>query len=270
MAVTKRTRYEVLARDKNTCRYCGGKAPDVVLTIDHVTPTALGGTDDPSNLVAACKDCNAGKSSSSPDAATVAQVSEDAARWAAAMKLAAERLNTNKTSATEQMKPFFDAWYVWSQAGWRYRLPADADSVLAQYLAAGMPPDALAEAAQIALRKSGVDNYWHYFQGVAKNMLADLQRDAAAILAVDEEAADYECSVCRYRHHKGDCGFRTGWRIGYLDCSVIGSDIKEAHIGHPDHFQMLALSLVVDRSAHEWAKSWPYPSELYATYTGRA
>jgi 5-methylcytosine-specific restriction endonuclease McrA len=70
MTVSKRARYEVLRRDNHTCRYCGGKAPDVALTVDHVTPVALGGTDGPGNLVAACRDCNAGKAASHPDAAT--------------------------------------------------------------------------------------------------------------------------------------------------------------------------------------------------------
>lgn len=58
MTVSKRIRFEVLRRDNYTCRYCGGSAPDVKLTVDHVMPVALG---DPTNLVTACKDCNAGK-----------------------------------------------------------------------------------------------------------------------------------------------------------------------------------------------------------------
>lgn len=57
MAVSKRTRFEVLRRDNHTCRYCGQAAPDVKLTVDHVTPVALGGTDDPANLVTACAEC---------------------------------------------------------------------------------------------------------------------------------------------------------------------------------------------------------------------
>ena len=57
--------------DNHSCRYCGQCAPDVRLTVDHVVPKALGGTDAPSNLVAACIDCNVGKASSSPDAALV-------------------------------------------------------------------------------------------------------------------------------------------------------------------------------------------------------
>lgn len=44
MAVSKRLRFEVLKRDNYTCRYC--RASDGELTIDHVTPVALGGTDE--------------------------------------------------------------------------------------------------------------------------------------------------------------------------------------------------------------------------------
>ena len=85
MAIPKRTRFEVLRRDNHTCRYC--RSTEGQLTVDHVTPVALGGTDDPSNLVAACRGCNAGKASSNPDEATVAQVQDDALRWAAARRL---------------------------------------------------------------------------------------------------------------------------------------------------------------------------------------
>ncbi|MCX4232088.1 HNH endonuclease [Streptomyces ortus] len=63
MAVSKRLRYEILRRDRYTCRYCGASAPEAPLRVDHVTPVALGGTDHPSNLVAACEPCNSGKTS---------------------------------------------------------------------------------------------------------------------------------------------------------------------------------------------------------------
>lgn len=46
MAVSTRLRYEILRRDNHQCRYCGGTAPDVKLTIDHVIPETLGGNDD--------------------------------------------------------------------------------------------------------------------------------------------------------------------------------------------------------------------------------
>jgi 5-methylcytosine-specific restriction endonuclease McrA len=55
-------RYSVLARDEFTCRYCGAKAPDVRLVVDHIVPVSKGGTDEPANLITACEPCNAGKS----------------------------------------------------------------------------------------------------------------------------------------------------------------------------------------------------------------
>jgi hypothetical protein len=245
--IPKRVRFEVLRRDNYTCRYCRSTSNE--LTIDHVTPAVLGGTDDPSNLVAACKDCNAGKSSSSPDAAVVAQVSDDAVRWADAMKLAAERLNASKAAASEQTKPFHDAWYTFSGPGWSYRLPANAEDILVGYLAAGMPPEVLAEAARIALRKRGVENYWHYFQGVAKNMLADLQRDAAALLAAPTERSAAESEEFGWGNR--------AWRKGYM-CAL--SHIQRFESGDPTYweappisaFQYRSLSMVVDAEAMDW------------------
>lgn len=59
--ISKKTRFEVFKRDKFTCQYCGKKAPDVVLHVDHIKPVADGGKSDILNLVAACVDCNSGK-----------------------------------------------------------------------------------------------------------------------------------------------------------------------------------------------------------------
>ena len=60
-SLSLRTRFEILKRDNSTCRYCGAKAPDVVLHVDHVHPVALGGKNELENLVTSCRDCNAGK-----------------------------------------------------------------------------------------------------------------------------------------------------------------------------------------------------------------
>ena len=60
-AIPKKTRFEVLKRDKFTCQYCGAKAPDVVLHIDHIKPVAHDGDNDIMNLVTACEECNLGK-----------------------------------------------------------------------------------------------------------------------------------------------------------------------------------------------------------------
>lgn len=59
--IPKKVRFEVFKRDRFTCQYCGAKAPDVVLHIDHITPVANGGDNDIMNLVTACESCNLGK-----------------------------------------------------------------------------------------------------------------------------------------------------------------------------------------------------------------
>lgn len=62
MALSKTLRFAILSRDGFKCRYCGRKPPEVELHVDHVQPKSLGGKDKESNLVAACRDCNGGKS----------------------------------------------------------------------------------------------------------------------------------------------------------------------------------------------------------------
>lgn len=61
-SLSKRVRFEVLKRDKFTCQYCGAKAPDVLLEVDHIHPVAKDGDNDILNLIAACASCNSGKS----------------------------------------------------------------------------------------------------------------------------------------------------------------------------------------------------------------
>lgn len=60
-AIPKKIRFEVFKRDRFTCQYCGAKAPDVILHIDHIHPVAAGGDNDILNLITACAPCNSGK-----------------------------------------------------------------------------------------------------------------------------------------------------------------------------------------------------------------
>lgn len=52
--------WDVLSRDP--CSYCGAPAGEV----DHIDAVSEGGTNDWTNLTAACRSCNAGKSNKSP------------------------------------------------------------------------------------------------------------------------------------------------------------------------------------------------------------
>ncbi|MFF1962965.1 HNH endonuclease [Streptomyces sp. NPDC058232] len=67
MSIPNRLRFEVFRRDAFRCRYCRVTAWTAPLTVDHVMPVVLGGTDDIGNLVTACEPCNSGKGSMTPD-----------------------------------------------------------------------------------------------------------------------------------------------------------------------------------------------------------
>ena len=60
-SIGKTIRFEVFKRDKFTCQYCGGKAPELNLEIDHINPVSKGGDNDIINLLTSCFDCNRGK-----------------------------------------------------------------------------------------------------------------------------------------------------------------------------------------------------------------
>jgi len=55
-------RFKVFEKSKFRCSYCGKKADQTSLEIDHIVPVSKGGTNDINNLQAACRRCNQGKS----------------------------------------------------------------------------------------------------------------------------------------------------------------------------------------------------------------
>ena len=61
--ISKTVRFAVFKRHGFRCRYCGASASTdgVVLVLDHIVPVVEGGTDEATNLLTACRDCNAGK-----------------------------------------------------------------------------------------------------------------------------------------------------------------------------------------------------------------
>ena len=59
--IPKRLRFDVFKRDSFTCKYCGAKAPDVLLHCDHIIPVVQGGPTDMLNLTTSCSACNFGK-----------------------------------------------------------------------------------------------------------------------------------------------------------------------------------------------------------------
>jgi 5-methylcytosine-specific restriction endonuclease McrA len=66
------SRRGVLARDRETCQYCGAQPGRAHLTIDHVLPRAQGGNTTWENVVAACSACNHRKANRTPQQAGMA------------------------------------------------------------------------------------------------------------------------------------------------------------------------------------------------------
>lgn len=60
-SLSNKTRFEIFKRDNFTCQYCGKSAPEVVLNVDHIEPVSKGGSNDISNLITSCFECNNGK-----------------------------------------------------------------------------------------------------------------------------------------------------------------------------------------------------------------
>lgn len=62
-------RQQVIRHSRKRCSFCGvlvrrhARTPAHLLTLDHVDPLARGGGNTPSNLVVACRVCNARKGS---------------------------------------------------------------------------------------------------------------------------------------------------------------------------------------------------------------
>lgn len=84
---------QIFGRDKFACAYCNYVADTFekwrYLTVDHFNPRSEGGTDDESNLVTACVDCNLIKSGE-------VFPTRDAARAKMSVYLAKERADYKK------------------------------------------------------------------------------------------------------------------------------------------------------------------------------
>jgi hypothetical protein len=188
MAVSRRLRFEILRRDSHTCRYCGAKAPDVALTVDHVIPITLGGGDDPSNLVTACQGCNAGKASIAPGSPLVDDVDAAAVLFARAVEQAIADRRSRLSQLDAELRDFErHIWNTWTfpDAGYRtpLELPADWRQTVERFMAAGLDLEDLERLTRVAMTSNAaVDQKWRYFCGCCWRTITDIQEDARRIL----------------------------------------------------------------------------------------
>jgi hypothetical protein len=182
--VPRRLRYEIFRRDNFACRYCGRTPPEVQLTVDHVTPRALGGTNDPSNLVTACADCNGGKSSVPPDAAIVDDVAADALRWARAKQVAAEEIRRNSAGRLTDLDDLSRHWTSLFPRNLPI-LSAVERQQLSRWMDAGVPAEQLFQLMEVTAAKQGLayGSRWPYFAGCVWNTLRRLDERATELIA---------------------------------------------------------------------------------------
>lgn len=174
--ISKRVRFEIFKRDLFTCQYCGAQPPAVVLVLDHRTPIAGGGDNDPMNLVTACEPCNAGKGDRPLGAISFAQPDADVL-YLAAMQEAAE-LRRYQASLEERdralrtvVKSLQEMWIAYSALEWH-----PADHVVRRLILRYGPRTTEAAMADVAVKVgsgylSEDGHGWiGYLWRVAKNM----------------------------------------------------------------------------------------------------
>ena len=224
MAISKRLRYEILRRDNHTCQYCGEKAPGVTLHIDHVVPVALGGSDDPGNLVAACKDCNAGKTSMPADAPLVKQVSDHAAAYALALTDKMTRIRAKLQRDDEYIEQFLEHWNHWvaSDTNKHWPLPLDYRDSLRRWASMGVPMELLEYAVEVAMLKDGINSdRYRYMAGIVWRTLdkQETPYNLTEETAATWTAAEHEEDVTEERIGAYLEGWDVGYSIGYDDAS---------------------------------------------------
>ncbi|MEU2265017.1 HNH endonuclease [Streptomyces olindensis] len=263
MAVPKRLRFEILRRDNFACRYCGASAPNVELTVDHVTPVALGGTNDPTNLVTACEPCNNGKTSTTPGTELVEDVAQDALRWAAAVKEAAANLAERGKEAEEYRAAFAKQWGHWTAPGKVRRravLPDDWKSSIEHFRGAGLPAEAWTEVVEIAMttRKVADVGVFRYCCGIAWNKVTAIQEEARRLLDEDEDyTAEIETEQARFAEFfrwaettADEWSYRYGKKRGQEPDWKRYLEVRDALIGGQNRgFRRSVLQAVVQASA---------------------
>lgn len=179
MAISKRLRFEILRRDGFRCYYCGTRGNETSdgLTIDHVVAVALGGTDDPENLVSACADCNAGKSSTTTEAELVAEIDQAVAVQHAARVAIAARVAASLEAEDAYRDSVWEQWYMWAPS---YASdPADLDGYVDTWFKEHVPTILIEKAFRVAFTNKDVPvrSKVAYAGGVIRNTMKEAERD---------------------------------------------------------------------------------------------
>lgn len=235
MTISKRIRFEVLKRDNYTCRYCGAKAPNAVLHVDHVMPVALGGSDKPENLVTACRDCNAGKAATKPGDEIIDEVNEKALAVAQAFRTALAVDANHALQDRQWLENIRDYWE--DRMPTSARMPADANATLTYWKKIGVGTATVLEAIDIAASKENIpySSRYKYMCGIVWNVI---RRASDEAMSGDDEPQ--KCGHCYHCRHPEDLGEDESTCIVYdpiedmTVCETCGDPHCLYHAGYQD------------------------------------
>ena len=131
--LSKKLRFEVFKRDSFCCQYCGQKAPEVILSVDHIQPVSKGGNNSILNLITSCIACNAGKSDRTLSDNTV--ISKQ----------------VNQLSELQEKKDQIEMMFEWQKS--LMNIEADTLDKLYNFLHSLMPGTSLSEDGKALIAK---------------------------------------------------------------------------------------------------------------------
>lgn len=186
--VSKSLRFEILRRDQFRCHYCGKESAQTELHVDHVVPQSLGGSNDPSNLVTACAECNSGKAGRILDEPVLAAVDEKAQRYATAVEQAIAERRRVFASERQIQDAFREHWDQWEPQD---PLPPGFGDSVRQFMHAGLELDDIVDSIEIAMSRRDIRGREHarfkYFCGICRNKIEGIRKRAGEIM---EETAE--------------------------------------------------------------------------------
>lgn len=206
-SITKTLRFEVLKRDSFACQYCGAKAPEVVLHVDHIEPVSKGGTNELLNLITSCLSCNLGKSDRRLDDDSIIQkhrtqleVLQERKEQLEMMMQWQKGLLSLESSTEDQAADF------WTELVPPYCLTKDGRKELSKYLAKYPLSDVL-DSMKAAVRQyvelqdgkptlSSVKTAWEYVGRISNMKKADKEKPYLKDLLYVRGIVRNRCSYC--------------------------------------------------------------------------
>jgi len=171
-ALSKKLRFQILSRDSFSCVYCGKNGFETELEVDHVVPKSKGGSDDPTNLVTSCFECNRGKSSASMSDVVSTEILISNTNALAKMAEA----EAAKIKAARSAKRQFNKLKKEIESLLELEINKIGERAIKQFISRLCPASVL-EAAEITSCKNISSGRWRYFCGVCWNKIRQLELD---------------------------------------------------------------------------------------------